>query len=304
VTRGWLLTAAVLLAVAGCKKAPHPVPMTVRAQPVPRGEGVVVVAAAGDISADRPARQAWTADLVLGGDYAAVLLLGDNQYPSGTLDTYQRFFHPSWGRFKDRIYPSPGNHEYQTPNAAGYFQYFGERAGDPGKGYYSFDLGSWHLVALNTSDKCKTVPCGPDSEQLKWLEADLKKSGKKCTLAFWHHPRFSSGSHGDLEQLVPLWNVLHANGVDVVLNGHDHVYERFAAQTPAGEADANGIVQFTVGTGGADLYELKARRKTSAVADAAVHGILALSLGPDGYAWDFVGLSISTFTDKGEGKCH
>lgn len=302
--RWWVLTAVALLAVPACKKATAPVPMTVRKPQVPRGEGVVVVAAAGDISYDKPARQAWTSDLVLGGDYEAVLLLGDNQYPSGTLDTYQRFFHPTWGRFKNRIYPSPGNHEYLTPNAAGYYQYFGERAGDPSKGYYSFDLGSWHLIALNTNDKCKVVPCGADSEQLKWLDADLKKSGKKCTLAFWHHPRFSSGSHGDLELLVPLWDVLSANGVDVVLNGHDHVYERFAPQTSAGKPDPAGMVQFTVGTGGADAYEIKGKKSSSVVAEASSHGILALSLGTDGYAWDFVSLSISNFTDRGEGKCH
>jgi acid phosphatase type 7 len=293
----------VLLAfIAGCKRAP----LGVRKPQVPRGPGIVVVAAAGDISPEGIEMQEATARLVLGGDYDAVLLLGDNQYPSGSLETYQRYFQPTWGRFKEKIHPAPGNHEYRTPGAKGYFDYFGARAGDPKKGYYSFDLGSWHLIALNSSDACRTVPCGEGSEQLQWLKDDLEASDKKCTLAFWHHPRFSSGPHGDFAGLSAVWNTLEAHGVELVLSGHDHIYERFAPLSADGTESADGgIVSFVAGTGGAPIYQLGTRRKSSVVASASTHGILALSLAADTYAWDFVSVDPSSaLTDRGTGHCH
>lgn len=295
--------AVALLALLGCTRSQQAGLASARKPQLVRGDGVVWVAAAGDISPDAVERQALTAELVLAGGYDAVLLLGDNQYPAGSLENYQRYFHPTWGRFKDRLWPTPGNHEYLTPNAAGYFAYFGARAGDPAKGYYSFDLGSWHLVALNTNDKCRAVPCGEGSEQLKWLAADLAANPKKCTLAFWHHPRFSSGPHGDLPLLQPLWNTLATGGVDVVLNGHDHVYERFLPLSAEGAPAEGGMVAFTAGTGGAPNYALEARRPGSAVADDAVQGVLALALAPEGYAWDFVSLANKREVDRGEGRC-
>src|SRR2546423_662027 len=159
--------------------------------------GPVTIAAEGDISEAEIDHQAATAALVADGGYDAVLLLGDDQYPAGGIEDYRKYFDPTWGRFIDRIHPTPGNHEYPTPNADGYFTYFGARAGERGKGWYSFDLGAWHLIALNSSDGCKTLSCSASSDQYKWLEADLATHRNRCTLAYWHHPRFSSGlRHG------------------------------------------------------------------------------------------------------------
>ncbi|HEX5725957.1 MAG TPA: metallophosphoesterase, partial [Longimicrobiaceae bacterium] len=179
-----------------------------------------------------------------------VFTVGDNVYQDGSLRQYARCYAPTWGRHLERTRPTPGNHDYKTRDGAGYFAYFGARAGEPGKGWYSYEVDGWHVVALNTEEEV-----GEDSEQLRWLREDLRRHRTRCTLAYMHHPRFSSGKHGGRDQLGPLWNLLYASGVEVVLAGHDHHYERFAPQTPDGRLDrAKGIRQFIVGTGGAPHY--------------------------------------------------
>ena len=276
-----------------------------------------LIAAAGDIACD-PAepdfnhgngtaatcRMRDTSNLLLGGGYDAVLLLGDNQYFSGTLAQYQASFDPSWGRLRPLLRPTPGNHEYQTPGASGYFDYFGAAAGNRAQGWYSYDLGTWHVVVLNSN--CDSVGgCGPDSAQLRWLAGDLAAHPRACTLAYWHHPRFSSGQHGDDATYDAFWRTLHAAGADVVLVGHDHDYERFAPQNPAGQLDPDyGIRQFVVGTGGRETRRFAAIRPNSEVRNDQDLGVLQLRLRPDGYDWEFLPVPGGAFTDRGSGGCH
>lgn len=259
--------------------------------------GAVLVAAAGDISDDVRGAQEATAALVRDGGYEAVLLLGDNQYLMGSKSDYLKFFNPTWGRFFDKLYPVPGNHEYLTPGAAGYFEYFGKRAGDPEKGWYSFELGAWHIIALNTNNGCRSVPCGGESEQVKWLRDDLTRHRNRCVLAYWHHPRWSSGSgHGDFRGADALWKTLAQFGADVVLNGHEHFYERYEP--------IDGVREFIVGTGGKSHYAMTDKpRAHSEVRNTDAYGILSLNLRPGGYDWRFVPAPPSTFTDLGSTEC-
>jgi hypothetical protein len=276
-----------------------------------------VIAAAGDIACDpdisafnagngtrAACRQRYTADLLTAGTYAAVLVLGDIQYEIGELDDFRRSYAHSWGQVKDITYPVPGNHEYSTPRAAGYFAYFGARAGDPTRGYYSFDVGSWHLIALNSN--CGAVGgCGRGSPQERWLRSDLAAHDTMCTLAYWHHPRFSSGLHGDDETYDAFWRALYAARADVVLAGHDHDYERFAPQSPSGKADeARGIREFVVGTGGRSRYPFRLPRPNSEVRNFGTFGVLALTLHASSYDWRFVPEEGKTFADSGRGDCH
>jgi calcineurin-like phosphoesterase family protein len=276
-----------------------------------------VVAAAGDIACDpndanfnggagtaTGCRQRATSDLLVGKAWDAVLLLGDNQYSDGALAKYQTVFGPTWGRLKPLLRPAPGNHEYQTPGAAGYFDYFGPAAGERSQGWYSYDLGTWHLVVLNSN--CGAVGgCGPGSPQLRWLAEDLAAHRQACTLAYWHHPRFSSGQHGDDSAYDAFWQALYQAGADLVLVGHDHDYERFAPQDPAARADPeHGIRQFVVGTGGQALRSFATIRANSEVRNAQDHGVLKLQLRTDGYDWEFLPAAGATFTDAGSGGCH
>ncbi len=247
-------------------------------------------------------RQASTADLVgqLGAD--AVLTLGDLQYENGSYANFTASYDLSWGRYKDVTYPVPGNHEYGVPGAAGYFQYFGARAGDPQKGYYSFELGGWHVVALNSN--CAAVGgCGAGSPQERWLRADLAAHPGGCTLAFWHHPLFSSGKHGSDPATAALWSALTDAGTELALVGHDHHYERFAPQTAAGVADPRGLRQFLVGTGGKSHYAVTGTKPNSEVRDGNTHGVLELKLAATGYTWRFVPTAGGTFTDAGSAAC-
>ncbi len=230
-----------------------------------------------------------------------VFTLGDNAYESGTPREFQNCYEPTWGRHRARTRPAPGNHDYETGGAAGYFAYFGSSAGDPLKGYYSFDLADWHIIALNDN-----IAHSAGSAQERWLRADLASHNKPCTLAYWHRPRFSSGAvHGDDPSGEPLWQALYDAGADVVLGGHDHEYERFVPQTPAGAADpVRGIREFVAGTGGRSHYSLGRREANSEIFDATTFGVLKLTLSPGRYTWQFIPIAGGRFTDSGSGVCH
>lgn len=262
--------------------------------------GSVTFVGAGDIASCSSSGDEATADL-LDGIAGTVFTLGDNVYDSGTSTEYTNCYNPTWGRHKGRTWPTPGNHEYNTPGATGYYGYFGAAAGDPAKGYYSYDLGDWHIIALNSS-----IAHDAASAQVTWLANDLRGSTKSCTLAYWHHPRFSSGSgHGNDVSVQPFWDTLYAANADLILSGHDHDYERFAPQTPTGVADAaRGIREFVVGTGGRSHYALGTLKVNSQVFDGATYGVLKLSLSASGYSWQFIPVAGATFTDSGSGTCH
>ncbi|HZI45234.1 MAG TPA: PKD domain-containing protein, partial [Ilumatobacter sp.] len=231
-----------------------------------------------------------------------VVLAGDNVYEDGSAADFANCYEPSWGRHKVRTRPAAGNHEYETPNAAGYFDYFGAAAGDPTKGYYSYDDGAWHVVVLNSN-----IPVIAGSPQEQWLRADLAASAKACQMAVWHHPRFTTSAGRNTDgPLKALWDALYAAGADLIINGHDHNYQRFAPQTPAGvRDDAHGIRQITVGTGGASLAgNFGTQASNVEVRNGATYGVLQLILRGDGYDWTFVPVAGQTFTDQGTGTCH
>lgn len=234
-----------------------------------------------------------------------VFTLGDNVYPNGTAKQFLQCYDPSWGRHKARTRPVPGNHDYRTSGAAGYFGYFGGAAGDPRTGYYAYDLGKWRVLVLNSN--CGQIGgCGPGSAQEKWLKEDLAAHPVPCTLAMWHHPRFSSGSHGDETDMRHLWKVLYDAGADVVLAGHDHTYERFAPQDAQGDYDPKrGIREFVVGTGGRSLYGFHRRIDRDSMArDNTTYGVLKLTLRPSSYDWEFVPVAGGEYRDSGSDKCH
>ena len=271
--------------------------------PTPAGADPVVLAA-GDIAQCNTERDSLTAHL-LDSNEGTILSLGDSINLGATLQDFQNCYAPTWGRNFDRIYPIPGNHDYDTQGAAGYFTYFGDKATplEPGcqrdcKGYYSFDLGTWHVVALNSE-----VPSHAGTEQEQWLRADLAAHPAQCILAIWHRARISSSRNG-LNGPVGPWQALYDYGGDIVLSGHDHLYERFAPLNPALEADPeHGIRQFIVGTGGHDHFDFRTIRPYSEVRDNETWGVLKLTLHPDSYDWEFLPISGQTFTDKGSAPC-
>jgi CARDB/Calcineurin-like phosphoesterase len=241
-----------------------------------------------------------------------VVTLGDNAYDNGTLTEFSSWYDPTWGAFKSRTKPSAGNREDNTTGAAGYFGYFGAAAGDSTKGYYSYDLGSWHIVALNSNSNCSTISCAAGSDQETWLRTDLAQHAHDCILAYWHHPLYSSSqtdSEGDIVQdsaVRPLFKALYDYHADIVLNGHQHNYERFAQQDSAGNADSNGIREFVVGTGGRSHkpFPSAARAANSELSDDADFGILDLTLGSGSYSWQFVPTGDGPALDSGSGTCH
>jgi hypothetical protein len=291
-------------------------PLYAGAQPVvdPRS---VLITAAGDISCPssrernneefgKPlsCRMQDTAALVRTLQPDAVLALGDNQYPSGSLSDYQSLYVDNWGTFRDITYPVPGNHEYGTPAARGYFSYFGSRAGEPDKGYYSYDLGAWHVIALNS--ECEQVGgCAATAPQATWLRQDLADHPRSCVLAYWHRPRFSSGTHGNNLDLDAYWRILVEGHADLVLNGHDHDYERFAPMNAEGDADtAQGTTEIVAGTGGASYYTFHLPESTSLARITGKSGVLRLRLEPTSFSWDFLAVPGGQSLDAGTSPCH
>ena len=233
------------------------------------------------------------------GNADPILMLGDLAYPDGSKQDFLHCFDPPWGKFKERIFPVPGNHEYHAAGAAPYYTYFGERAGVAKEGYYATQIGSWRVIGLNSN-----VDVAAGSAQERWLRDELTAHPARCTLAFWHHPRFSSGQHGDAPSMNTIWRDLYNARVDVVLAGHDHDYERFAPQGALGERDdQRGIREFVVGTGGAALRPLAHIEANSEARNSDSFGVLKLTLRDKSYAWDFVPVDGNGFRDHGEALC-
>jgi hypothetical protein len=260
---------------------------------VPSGNDPVITAA-GDICASAT-DCAGTEALNKAINPTRVLTLGDNAYEDGSATDYSTKYNPNWGQEKSRTSPSPGNHDYHTANGAGYFGYFGVQP------YYSFDIGAWHLISLNGE-----ISASAGSAQETWLKNDLAAHSNKCVLAYWHEPRWSSGTvHGSSTDFDAFWKDLYAAHADVVLNGHEHNYERFGPQNPNGSADANGIREFVVGTGGAGegTYPFGTPVANSQVRNQGTAGVIKLTLHATSYDWQFVPVAGKTFTDSGSSNC-
>jgi hypothetical protein len=260
---------------------------------------------AGDIASCSQTNDGATARL-LGNIPGTVMALGDNVYPNGVAANFRDCYAPTWGIYKSRTKPALGNHEYYNTMAARpYFDYFGARAGAPGKGYYSYDRGSWHVAVLN-SNCGKVGGCGTDSPQGRWLRNDLASNPSRCTLAYFHHPLYATGSGTATPQVRPFWHILYNGGAEVILSGHAHRYERYARMTPGGARSANGIRQFVVGTGGepggGEIFYADAPNMQ--VVKTGVYGVLKLVLRADSYAWKFVPIAGQSFTDSGTTPCH
>lgn len=284
-------------------------PGSQKADGKPHEEQGFILVGAGDIaSCKAPEGARATASLVekISG---TVFAAGDLAYERGSLEEFKNCYDPTWGRFKERTRPALGNHEYVDPTAKGYFDYWGTQAGPQGKGYYSYDLGTWHIVVLNTNCWAKNLGgCGNGSAQEAWLKADLAEYPKACILAYGHHPLFSSGvfeKHAVHPELKPLWEDLYAAHADVVLAGHEHSYERFAPQDPEGNADPDhGIREIVVGTGGRSHDLLGFATPNSEVRNWGTYGVLKLKLSTGKYAWEFLPEEGKSFRDSGEGICH
>jgi len=267
-------------------------------------EKEVILIGAGDIADCTNLAGAEATAKLLEANPGTVMALGDLAYPDGTPENF-KCYDRTWGRVKDRTRPAAGNHEFHSSGAAYYFQYFGAAAGDPKTGYYSYDLGSWHIVVLN-SECAEVGGCEAGSPQEKWLRTDLAAHPSGCTLAYFHKPRFSSGlTHGNDPEVGAFWQALYDANAELILNGHDHDYERFAPQDPNGNADQKrGIREFVVGTGGKNHREFGIRRANSEVRDNTAFGVLKLTLKTTGYDWKFIPEAGKTFTDSGSGSCH
>jgi len=265
--------------------------------------GDPVLLGAGDIASCSSSGDEATAAL-LGANPGTVFTAGDNAYDSGTDGEFADCYGPSWGAYKARTRPAPGNHDYNTSGASGYFGFFGAAAGDPAQGYYSYDLGAWHIVSLNSN--CGVVSCSAGSAQEQWLRADLVAHPTACVAAYWHHPRYSSGTHhGSSDATQALWQALYDADADLILAGHEHNYERFAPMTATGSVDdARGIRSFVVGTGGRSHYGFGTPVTGSEVRNDTAWGILAVTLHADSYDWQFLPVAGQTFGDSGTQACH
>jgi alkaline phosphatase len=269
----------------------------------------IVFVGAGDIATCSTGGDEATAavldEVVAAHPDAVVFTAGDNAYPDGSYEQFTECYGPSWGRHKDRTRPAVGNHEYHQAQAAGHHRYWGDAAGPVDRYYYSFDLDGWHVVVLNS--ECGRVGCELGSgsgDQVEWLVRDLDESAAECTIAIWHRARWSSARYGNDPDYATFWQVLYDHGAEIVLNGHDHVYERFEPMAPDGSLDIDrGIRQFIVGTGGAGLRGFEEIANNSA-ARGSDPGILELRLGDGTYRWEFMAVEGASFTDAGRGTCH
>jgi len=229
-----------------------------------------------------------------------VFAAGDNAYLHGSVENYKNCYDPTWGRHKARTRPVPGNHEYETPGAAPYYAYFGDAAGPSGQGYYRYSVGPWTILGLNSE-----VDASAGSAQVQWLRNELTTNPAPCVAAIWHRPRFTSGPNGDATDMAALWQALYDLNVDVIINGHDHLYERFDPQDPQGRPDGvRGIRQFTVGTGGASLYLAAANAKPNSVVRISAWGVARFTLTDGAYQWDFLPVEPGASVDSGNGRCH
>ncbi len=273
--------------------------------PSPRSSGgpTVILTGAGDIATCGLAGAAQTSDLLV-KQAGTIFTAGDNAYENGSASEFANCYQPTWGRVKDRTMPAAGNHDWNTSGAAGYLAYFGSVAAPDGVTWYSTDLGSWHVIVLD-ADCGKVGGCEASSPQGRWLADDLAAHAtKRCTLAIWHQPRFSSGEHGNDPAVAPFWDQLYAAGAELVINGHDHDYERFAPQDPAGvETRPGGIREIVVGTGGATLRSFHTLAANSEFRLAGTWGVLRLTLHPLNYDWEFLPVS-GDITDSGSTPCH
>jgi calcineurin-like phosphoesterase family protein len=268
------------------------------------GDQAAILVGAGDIADCRDLSGAEATASLLDQVSGTVMADGDLAYPDGTRENFA-CYDKTWGRAKSRTRPAPGNHEFHSSGARPYFDYFGTAAGDPKTGYYSYELGKWHIIVLNS--ECLPVGgCEAGSPQDKWLRADLAAHPAACTLAYWHKPLFSSGgAHGNDLTVKPLFQALYEANADVVVNGHDHDYERFAPQDPEGSPDSRrGIREFVAGTGGKNLRPFGEPKPNSELRDTTAFGVLKLTLKPKSYEWQFIPQEGKSFTDSGGGNCH
>lgn len=256
---------------------------------------------AGDIASCTSSKDSKTAALVRKVS-GTVFTAGDNVYPDGSSANYENCYSPAWGVFRGRTRPVPGNHDYENnPGAAGYFGYFGSAAGPAGLGYYAYDAGGWRVYALN-SEFAQTSKAY--ATELAWLTDDLAANPHECVLAIWHRPVFSTGQHGNSDRMQKFFQLLYTNGAEVVINGHDHLYERYVPMNGYGARRSNGVREFVVGTGGAALYAYKTSSAKIAVRNNTTFGVLKLTLSPGSYSWRFKPTTAGGFTDSGSATCH
>jgi acid phosphatase type 7 len=299
-TQGATATATVLFTRTATVTATPAPSATVTATATATATPAVLVGA-GDVAVCGEPWDDRTADL-LDEIEGTIFIAGDAVQDQGAAIEFARCFDPTWGRHKDRIRPAPGNHDYYTPGAQPYYDYFGAAAGEPGKGWYAYRLGEWLVIALNSN--CDDVSCKDGSPQVKWLRQTLAENPSQCALAYFHHPRWSSGPAGSSGWMAPFWRALYEGGVDVVISGHDHHYERFAPQDPDGNLDLErGIRQFVVGTGGAYTRGVGEPIANSEVIGEHVFGVLKLELFAGHYQWAFVPAEGIGFTAAGDGTC-
>ncbi|MBI3745692.1 MAG: metallophosphoesterase [Chloroflexi bacterium] len=285
-------------------RSAEPPPTSPPPSAVPTAVPAILVGA-GDIASCSSSGDEATAALLAGlaGTDGTVFTAGDNVYDNGTAREFHDCYAPTWGSELARTLPAPGNHDYNTAHAAGYFAYFGGTAGDPGEGWYARDVGAWRIYVLNSN--CWAVGgCGAGSAQEQWLRADLAANPRACVLAIWHQPRFSSGEHGSSTATSALWQALADAGAEIVVNGHDHDYERFAPQTVDGAADPKGLVEFVVGTGGRSHYAFRTTAANSVIRNGDTYGVIDFTLYPASWSFSFVPVEGGTFTDAGSGTCH
>ena len=276
-------------------------PPTSSASAVATSQAASGLVGAGDIASCASSGDEATAALLDGID-GIVFTAGDNAYDKGSAKEFADCYAPSWGRQLARTLPVPGNHDYGTAGAAGYFGYFGAAAGDPAQGWYARDLGAWRIYALNSN--CWAIGgCGVGSPQERWLRADLAVNPRACVLAIWHHPRFSSGEHGSSDATAALWTALSDAGAEIVVNGHDHDYERFAPQTASGSPDPAGLVEFVAGMGGRSHYAITHAIVNSVVHNADTYGVLRLELYAASWSSSFVPVAGASFSDRAAGTC-